>query len=65
MNNTTSKDLSEVICSLEKMETITKVLDQTVVADKDFDVIDCQNLCAVLLREINYSKSKISKFENL
>ena len=60
----TSGDLSDAINSLEKMETITKVLDQTVFTDKYFNIEDYQNLCSVLLREINYTKSKISHIEN-
>jgi len=65
MNNTVSAEFSEVLNSLDKMETITKVLDQTVFGDKEFNITDCQNLCSVLLREIDYARSKISKFENI
>jgi len=64
MNNVVSNELSEVLGSLDKMETITKVLNQTIFEDKEFNASDSQNLCSVLLREINYTKSKISKIEN-
>lgn len=64
MNNVVSSDLSEVLGSLDKMETITKVLNQTIFEDKEFNAEDSQNLCSVLLREINYTKSKISKLES-
>ncbi len=64
MNNIVSSELLEVLGSLDKMETITKVLNQTVFEDREFNVADSQNLCSVLLREINYTKSKISKIEN-
>ena len=60
MNSTKPEDLSEAICSLDKMETITKVLHQTVFTDKDFNIEDYQNLCGVLLREISFTKSKIT-----
>ena len=63
MNNTMTRELTEIINSLEKMETLIKVLDQTVFEDKNFNAIDSQNLCSVLLREINYAKSKISNIE--
>ncbi len=64
MNNTVSGELSDIIDSLDKMETVTKVLNQTIFEDKDFNIGDSQNLCSVLLREINYTKSKISKLSN-
>ena len=59
MNNTV--DFSEVLCSLDKMETITKVLNQTILGDCDFNNEDSKNLCSVLLREISYTKSKLTK----
>lgn len=57
--NIETDELADIICSLDKMETITKVLNQTMLTDEDFSVADNQNLCAVLLREINYTKSKL------
>ena len=54
-----TEELSEIGRSLNKMETITKVLSQTISDDGDFSAGDSQNLCAVLLREINYTKSKL------
>lgn len=64
MNSIVSGELAEVLCSLDKMETITKVLNQTMFEDKEFNAEDSQNLCSILLREINYTKSKVSKVEN-
>jgi hypothetical protein len=64
MNNVISSNFTEILDSLDKMETITKVLNQTIFEDKEFNAADSQNLCSVLLREINYTKSKISKLEN-
>jgi len=64
MSNLVSCELSEVLGSLEKMETIAKVLNQTIFEDQDFNADDSHNLCSVLLREINYTKSKIAKFES-
>ena len=58
-------DITQIADSLEKMETITKVLCQTNIADRDFNVIDYQNLCDVLTREIDFAKSKISKIDIL
>ncbi len=63
MTDTTS-DISQVVCSLEKMGTITKVLRQTSFEDRDFNPVDYQNLCSVLTREIDFAKSKISKIDN-
>ena len=60
----TESELSEVFESLDKIETITKVLNQTMFEDKEFNATDSQNLCSVLLREIDYTKSKISELEN-
>jgi len=57
----TVNNLEDVICSLNKMETIAKVLNQTMLEDYDFNAGDSRNLCSVLLREINYTKSKLSK----
>jgi len=64
MNNTVSDEFTEILCSLDKMETVTKVLNQTMFEDKEFNAEDSQNLCSILLREINYTKSKISKIGN-
>ena len=61
--NSESGELSELICSLNKMETITKVLEQTMLEDDEFSASDSQNLCSVLLREINYTKSKIQEIK--
>ena len=61
--NIDSDELSEVLASLNKMETIVKVLSQTMFEDSEFNAVDSQNLCAVLLREINYTKSKLSVFK--
>lgn len=58
--NLESEELSEIKCSLDKMETITKVLNQTMLEDDEFNAGDSQNLCSVLLREINYTKSKLT-----
>lgn len=62
MNNIVSDELPEILCSLDKMETVAKVLNQTMFEDKEFNAEDSQNLCAIILREINYTKSKISKY---
>jgi hypothetical protein len=59
--NLESNELSEIVCSLDKMETVAKVLNQTMVENEDFNVGDSQNLCSVMLREINYTKSKLQK----
>ena len=59
------EELSDVLGSLDKMETITKVLNQTIFEDKEFNIGDSQNLCSVLIREINYTKSRISQISNL
>lgn len=56
-----NNNLSEILCSLDKIETIAKVLNQTLIEGYDFDTNDSQNLCSVLLREISYTKTKISK----
>lgn len=53
-------ELNDAICSLDKVETITKVLNQTIIDDCDFNSADTKNLCSVLLREISYVKSKLS-----
>ena len=54
-----SKELTEIVRSLDKIETITKVISQTISDDCEFSSGDSQNLCLALLREINYTKSKI------
>lgn len=60
-NNINQKDFSEAINSLNKIETVTKVLNKTITEDLNFDILDNQNLCSVLLREISYTKSKLNK----
>ncbi|MBO6087075.1 hypothetical protein J6P92_01860 [bacterium] len=58
--NLDDNKLSEVVQSLDKMETITKVLNQTMLEDDEFNTVDSRNLCSVMLREINYTKSKLT-----
>ena len=65
MTDMLTEDISQVVCSLDKMETITKVLSQTSFEDRDFNPVDYQNLCSVLIREIDFAKSKISKIDNI
>ena len=61
--NLESDELSKILHSLDKMETITKVLNQTMSEENEFSADDSQNLCSVLLREINYTKSKFQRVE--
>ncbi len=55
--------LSLILCDFEKISTITKVLLQTLVENSDFDIRDTQNLCSILLEEVNNTKVKLNNFE--
>ena len=57
--NISSENLSEIKVSLDKIETITKFLNDTIAEDDEFNLKDSKNLCSALIREINYTKSKI------
>lgn len=54
----------DALCAVDKVETVAKVLNQTLYENSDFDAKDSQNLCSVLLREISYTKSRLSIVEN-
>lgn len=57
-------EISDVKVSLDKIETIVKVLNQSMLDVNEFNAKFGLNLCSVLLREIDYTKSKIIKIEN-
>lgn len=62
---TKTSSITDILQSFDKIETIIKVLKQTIFEDKDlFDTKDTENLYSVLLREMSYTKSKITQMEN-
>ena len=67
MNQDNFKDAEEelciILCEFDKITTITKVLNQTLIENSDFEIRDTQNLCSILLEEIKNTKEKIVKFE--
>lgn len=59
------ENLSLLCCELDKIVTLSKVLNQTLVEDSDFKLGDSQNLCALIIQEINSSKSMVTDLEKL
>lgn len=56
--------LSVIQCQLDKIITITKVLNQTLIENCDYEIKDSQNLCLLLVQETISIKNKLSEFEN-
>lgn len=56
--------LSVIQCQLDKIITITKVLNQTLIENCDYEIKDSQNLCSLLVQETISMKNKLSEFEN-
>lgn len=57
-------NLSEALCCLEKIETLTKLLQQTIVEQTDFNQKDSLNICSILKLYTNETKSKLNSVEN-
>lgn len=57
-------NLSEALCCLEKIETLTKLLQQTIVEQTDFNQKDSLNICSILKFYTNETKSKLNSVEN-
>ena len=57
-------DISIISCDIDKIETMIKVLQKTLVEDCDFELKDSQNLCSLLNDEVCILKQKVSKLEN-
>lgn len=57
-------ELSVILCQFDKIETVAKVLNQTLLENCDYDIKDSQNLCSLLIQEIISVKSKLNGFEN-
>ena len=41
-------NLSEALCNIDKIETLTKLLQQTLTEKSDFEEKDCLNICSIL-----------------
>lgn len=65
MKEAINKDeFSDILCDMDKIETVIKVLNQTLFEDKDFNIQDSQNLCSLLYEKFCKTKSKLTKFED-
>ena len=61
---TLEEELCNILCNFEKISTISKVLNQTLIENSDFEIRDSQNLCSILLEEITNTKLMLNNFEN-
>ena len=57
-------DLSVILCQIDKIETVAKVLNQTLLENCEYEIKDSQNLCSLLIQEITSAKNKLNCFEN-
>lgn len=57
-------DLSVILCQIDKIETVAKVLNQTLLENCDYEIKDSQNLYSLLIQEITSAKNKLNCFEN-
>ncbi len=58
------EEFAAILCSFDRLETLTKVLKQTLTENYDFEKKDSHNLCSVLLEEIRFTKEKLNRFES-
>ena len=57
-------ELSVILCQIDKLETVAKVLNRTLIENLDYDIRDSQNLCSLLVQEIISAKNRLNDFEN-
>lgn len=57
-------ELSIILCKFDKLETVAKVLNQTLLENYDYELKDSQNLCSLLIQEISATKLKLNDFES-
>ncbi len=57
-------ELGNILCDIDKIITIEKVLSQTLIETSDFEIKDTQNLCSILINETHIIKAKLNKLES-
>lgn len=63
-NKDLSNNLAEALCCLDKIETLTKLLSQTITEKSDFQTKDSLNICSILLFCIKDTKKILTNLEN-
>lgn len=59
------ENISVLCCKLDKIITLSKVLNQTLFENNDFKTADSQNLCSLLIQETEASKHMADELEKL
>ncbi len=59
-----SDELCEILCSMDKIETLIKLLKLTLFENSDFQIQDCQNLCLIIEKIFQETKLKTTILEN-
>ncbi len=63
-NEKISDELCEVLCSMDKIETLIKLLKLTLFENSDFQIQDSQNLCLIIEKIFCETKLKTAVLEN-
>lgn len=63
-NKDLSNNLSRALCGLDKIETLTKLLSQTITEKSDFQAKDSLNICSLLIFCVNDTKRILTNLEN-
>lgn len=56
-------NISSVSCDIDKINTLAKLMHQILGDDTDFKHKDCQNICSVLINQIEDVNSKLTNLE--
>lgn len=56
-------NLSEALCNIDKIETLTKLLQQTLTEKSDFEEKDCLNISSILSCCVKNTKNILTNLE--
>ncbi len=57
-------EISIISCEIDKIDTIIKVLQNTLIENSDYKIKDSQNLCSLLKDKVNILKQRLNKIES-
>ncbi len=63
-NGKYSDELCDILCRMDKIETLLKTLNLALFENTDFKIQDCQNMCLIVQENFHDLKLKTSALEN-
>ena len=63
-NGKYSDELCDILCRMDKIETLLKTLNLALFENNDFKIQDCQNMCLIIQENFHDVKLKTSALEN-